>query len=74
MKSKIWRSFGYCEVHQKHFYVDRKTAKQVCRMHQGEHKGPFRCDENPDLWHIGGLSRSVIAGKYGRSQVYDNVA
>lgn len=75
MKPKIWRSFGWCETHHKHLYVSRKVAKRVCGTgHRGEHKSAFQCEVNEGLWHIGGLSQSIIAGKYSRDQVYRNVA
>lgn len=71
MKKKFFRSVGWCEVHNKHLYVDRGTAKQAARDHRGEHKTPFRCGpDHPGWFHIGGLHDAVIAGRLGRFDVY----
>jgi hypothetical protein len=70
MKNKNWRSLGWCEYHDKQLYLNRKIAKEVCRLHQGEHKSPFPCVMHEGLWHIGGLPQSIISGRYSRDDLY----
>lgn len=74
-KNKNWRSMGWCEVHNKHLYESRKVARQVGKLHQGEHKSPFLCgDDHVNLWHIGGLPKAIIDGRYTREDLYGHAA
>lgn len=70
MKNKNFRSAGWCEVHYKHLYLSRGIAKAVCRQHPGEHKTPFPCDVQIGCWHIGGLAKDIIRGRYQRADFY----
>lgn len=74
MKNKNFRSLGWCEVHHKQLYISRAVAKKVCRLHPGEHKTPFVCSDQRQLWHIGGLPTSIIAGKFTRDELYQGAA
>lgn len=74
MKNKNFRSMGFCVVCSKQMYGDRKSAKAACRQHQGEHKTPFRCPDQSMFWHIGGLSKAVIAGEFSRDDIYSSAA
>lgn len=70
MKNKNWRSVGWCDDCQKQMYASRKAARQVCQLHYGEHKTPFKCPVQSDYYHIGRLSKSVIAGSNIRDDFY----
>lgn len=66
-RGRNWRSLGFCGLHRKQLYVDRNTAKQVARLHQGQHKSAYRCGpEHPGMYHIGGLPKEIIAGTASR--------
>lgn len=68
---KNWRSIGFCDLHCKQLYDKRSTAKQVARLHRGEHKVAYPCgDYHPGMFHVGGLRQSVIAGRLSRDDVY----
>lgn len=70
MKNKNFRSAGWCNDCWKQLYADRKSARQVCRLHHGRHKTVFHCPVQPSFYHIGELSRSVIAGYNVRDDFY----
>jgi hypothetical protein len=71
MKNKNWRSAGWCETHQKHYYATRKIARGAARQHHAEHKSAFRCDQ---WWHIGELPRVIVKGEFSRQEVFRDVA
>jgi hypothetical protein len=70
MKNKNFRSIGYCEDCGKQLYKTRGAAKAVCRLFPGEHKTPYNCPVMEQYFHVGGLSRDVIAGTYSRDDIY----
>jgi hypothetical protein len=74
MKNKNFRSAGWCEVHEKHLYLTRRIAKAVCRQHPGKHKTPYPCDAQEGCWHIGGLAKDIIRGRYERADFYDQAS
>jgi len=54
---------GHCERCNKKLYNSRAAARRAAkRFHRGEHLSPYPCDFNKGLWHIGHLTRSIIAG------------
>lgn len=73
MKTKNFRSVGWCEVHGRHLYTDRGRAKQVARQHT-DHKNVYRCSVNDGLWHVGTLDPRVIHGEYTRDYFYRDAA
>jgi len=55
-------------------YPTRKAAKRVARRrHPGEALRVYPCPAVPGLFHVGHLSRDVIAGRVGRD-VYGGTA
>jgi hypothetical protein len=70
MKNKNFRSVGYCEVCDKQLYADRASAKAVCRLFPAEHKTPYRCPDQEQYFHTGGLSKEVIRGNFSRDDIY----
>ena len=67
------RALGWCLVHGKLLYLDRKTAKKAAHEHRS-HKNEFRCDINPGLWHIGELPSAVISGEMTRNEYYGSAS
>lgn len=63
-------SLGWCEDCEKLSYEDRKTARQVARLHKEEHKSVYQCKYRPQLWHVGGLPNAVMEGKVTRGEWY----
>lgn len=63
------RAMGWCPIHGKLLYVNRKTAKQAAREHQS-HKNEFKCEVNPAMWHIGELPAAVISGEMTRNEYF----
>jgi hypothetical protein len=66
-------AMGYCEVHEKLMYPDRKSARKVARQH-ASHKNAYRCSVNTMFWHIGELPRMVIEGHVDRETYYGEAA
>jgi hypothetical protein len=64
---------SWCEHHRKLSYISRKVARRVARRHP-EHKSPYRCTEQPELWHIGALHPLVLQGIKGRGQTKKRAA
>lgn len=73
MKTRSSLALGWCQVHGKLFYIDRKTAKKAARLHS-THKNEYPCDVYPIMWHIGELPEAVIRGEMTRDQYYDRSA
>ncbi|HLU96218.1 MAG TPA: hypothetical protein VKZ89_05200 [Thermobifida alba] len=46
-------SAGYCPTCGKLSYLTRRAAKHVSRSAHHENLRPYRCQENPGIWHIG---------------------
>lgn len=69
MSKRSSLAMGWCEVHGKLLYVDRKTAKKAARCHPS-HKNEFPCDENGAMWHIGELPLAVIRGEITRDDYF----
>ena len=73
--SKTAHSIARCEVHvgstgkHKLLYTSRRVARQIAKLH-GEHKGVYRCSEQPDLWHVGRLPEAVRHGHLTKSEYY----
>lgn len=72
-KNKTGSAVAYCDVHGKLSYTDRKRAKEVARQHS-EHKNAYRCDDNPNHWHIGALPPEVRRGHLTKSEYYGRAA
>lgn len=62
-------SVGWCQVHEKQWYTDRKRARRVANQHP-EHKNVYRCSENPLLWHIGGLPGVIRHGYMTKDEYF----
>lgn len=66
---------GYCSIHQKLSYRNRKDARHIARRHP-DRKSAFICD--PDaifpVWHIGSLPDAVKRGDAGREDIFRRVA
>ena len=60
---------GWCDIHQKLLYYTRKEARKIARLHP-EHKTPYRCQVQPDMWHIGGPHKLVLAGVKTKDEIY----
>ena len=73
MRARSTLAMGWCPVHGKLLYVNRKTAKKAAREHS-THKNEFPCDTNPAMWHIGELPAAVIRGEITRDQYYRSVS
>lgn len=63
-------SLGWCDDCLKLSYADRKTARQVARLHKEEHKSVYQCEFRPQLWHVGGLPDAVMKGSVTRGEWY----
>lgn len=55
-------------------YVDKRGAKKAIREVHSSGRAqsklrPYRCPEC-DFWHVGNLSRQVIAGRVSRKEAY----
>lgn len=66
-------AMGWCPVHGKLLFVNRKTARKAARAH-ATHKNEFQCTENPAMWHIGELPMVIIRGEMTRDQYYGRVS
>lgn len=64
------KSIGWCPVHQKRMYTDRKRARRVARQHS-DHKNAYPCDANEGMWHIGGLPGPVIRGEMSKDEFFN---
>lgn len=69
MSNRSSLAMGWCEVHGKLLYVNRKTARRAAKAHS-THKNEFECEEIPALWHIGELPVAVIRGEVTRDSYY----
>jgi hypothetical protein len=70
-KNKTSTAIGYCDVHRKLSYTDRKRARAVARQHT-ERKNVYRCTANEGMWHIGGLPEEVRHGHISKSEYFSN--
>lgn len=68
-KNKTSTSVGWCPTHGKHWYTDRKRARRVANQHP-EHKNVYRCDANPNLWHVGGLPAVIRHGYMTKDEYF----
>lgn len=73
MSNRSSLATGWCEVHGKLLYANRKTAKKAARSHVS-HKNEFPCTEIPALWHIGELPAVVIRGEVTRDSYFRSVS
>lgn len=73
MKTRSSLAMGWCPVHGKLLFVNRKTARKAARAHP-THKNEFQCDVNPAMWHIGELPQAVIRGEMTRDQYYGSAS
>lgn len=64
---------GWCTVHGKLLYVNRKVARQAAREHPS-HKNEYPCDKNPAMWHIGELPPAVIKGEMTRTEYFGSIS
>lgn len=61
---------GTCDRHKKVLFVSRAAARQVRKRYKGsKHLDTFRCDERPDLYHLGGMPSVVSRGVTSREDV-----
>lgn len=60
---------GWCPVHRKMLYTDRRRARRVARQHT-EHKQAYRCDVSEGMWHVGGLPEPVRRGYTTKDKFY----
>jgi hypothetical protein len=72
-KNKTSTAIGYCDVHHKLLYTDRKRARSVARQHP-EHKNVYRCNASQDMWHIGGLPDDVKHGHVTKDEFFSRSA
>ena len=71
--SRASAAMGWCPVHGKLLYVDRKTARKVSRRHPS-HKNEFPCAVNPAMWHIGELPPEVVSGEVTRGEYFHSAS
>lgn len=69
MKTKSFRSVGWCDECGKHLYTDKGRARKVSKLHQ-THMGVYRCPVLPFMWHVGTLAEDIIRGDATRSEIY----
>lgn len=72
-KNRTAKAVAFCDFHRKLLYESRKVARSVARQHTS-HKGPYRCTQQPTLWHIGEIATDVRRGHLSREQVYGDLA
>jgi hypothetical protein len=64
-------SYGWCALHKKRGYANRKAAKKARRVfHKGEAVTPYPCTHAPGTFHLGHISAAVQVGNQQRG-VYD---
>lgn len=67
---KSGTNIGWCQWHDKLFYVNRSVARIAAkRLHPGQHKAAYPCNVHPDFWHIGTPPKDVIQGKASRADI-----
>lgn len=62
-----------CDVHGKKSYTTRDLAKQASREMHDPGMREYRCDAEPDYWHIGHLPEKVRNGKVTADEHYGRV-
>lgn len=67
--NKTASAAAWCEDHRKLLYYSRKEARRIARLHP-EHKTPYRCKTQTNMWHIGAPHPLVLAGEKTRDQIY----
>lgn len=72
-KFKAARSYyaiAHCAKHDKFLYSSRAKARAAIRMHHEPGMREYRCDIQPDHWHVGHLPKPVRRGKTTVSAYY----
>lgn len=64
---------SWCTYHQKLLYTSRSRARKAARAHS-DHKSPYPCTINPNLWHIGGLPEEVKRGEMTRDEFFGSAS
>lgn len=67
--NKTATAVGWCEVHRKLLYTDRKRARRIARKHT-THKSTYPCNVSDGMWHVGGLPVEVLTGEMTRYEFY----
>lgn len=71
--NKTRLAIGWCEEHEKLEYTSRKRARHVARQHHPS-KSTYRCDVNPQLWHVGSLPSIVKQGHVDKDEYFGGAA
>lgn len=53
---------GWCEVCEKRLYTTRKSARKAIKEARDGRMRPYRCSDQPDMFHVGHLPQRVRTG------------